>query len=117
MVTMAGQPLWADTDGVHLTADAYEEIGSLFAAFEEPVEAATKRSRLESVVPGPPAKRRPGAVISPSPWVMGAEGRGSHRGRPFRGGRGGRGRGERGAGRGRPWPRPRGRRGRAGYKN
>ena len=101
MVTMGGLPVWAEGDGVHLSETAYEEMGSLLAASEEPSESLTgKRPRLESVVPGRVAKRHRGGTINPSPWVMGntpsETPRGGGRGRSWYGGRGGiRGRGGR----------------------
>ena len=113
MVTLSGLPLWAETDGVHLSDSAYEEIGNLLSATEaeQTPLSEKKRGRLESIVPGPPAKRRQGPAATPSPWVMGgtassrgppyrgrASGRGGWRGRGPRGPRGPRGRGVRGRG-------------------
>ena len=111
MVTASGQPLWAENDGVHLSDSAYEEIGSLLssAGDDQPVLQPGKRHRLESIVPGPLAKKRKGPVVSPSPWVLGST---SARGAGIRGGSNQyRGAPFRGRGRGRPYGPQRGRAG------
>ena len=113
MVTSSGSSIWLDHDGVHLTPDAYLEIGKLILAGGDAGSGGHhKRARLDSVVPGPPPKRGKTATVPPTPWVAG--GCPTHRGRGGRawgragfGGRAGamRGRGRGGAQGpyGRPW--------------
>ena len=123
MCCAAGEPVWSVTDSVHMSPAAYSEVAATLVAIckERTAVSSCKRARRESVVPGPPPKRRGGPMVRPSPWVTGSaahEGRGGGRGR----GRGAtRGRGNyssfipQGRGNGR-WTRARGRgRGHYGY--
>ena len=111
MVTAAGSPVWAHTDPVHLTPEAYGDAAAFILNLDSADgQTAGKRERLESVVQGPPAKKRAGGHVKPTPWVVGATagprpgnnisgrgGRGRGRGSGSGGGRGG---GARGGGRG-----------------
>jgi hypothetical protein len=103
MQTSTGEPAWNGVDGVHFAPAVYREVAAALAAKPaEESEATGKRLRVDSVVTGPPAKRRPTSV-TPSPWVVGSSaqwrGRGGARGGPRGGTFGGRNRG-RGGGRG-----------------
>lgn len=91
MVTSTGAPLWPSGDPVHLAAEAYREVAASLAELARPAEGQ-KRSRIDSLVPGPPQKKRRGPVIMPAPWVAGIRvepgGRGTRgRGYQSRGGR------------------------------
>jgi hypothetical protein len=126
LTTPDGTSVWAG-DVVHLTSPAYRVAARLLAAelersaLGEAGEPATKRQRLESVVPAPapppvkPAVKAPPAApkpVAPPLWLSGqlpssqkySNNRDSGYGRDYGGGRGGGGqggRGGRGRGRGR----------------
>ncbi len=81
LTTLDGTSVWAG-DGVHLTSPAYRVAGRLLAAelersvLGEAGEPATKRPRLESVVPAlapPPAKpvftAPPPTPVAPPLWL------------------------------------------------
>ena len=114
MSTPSGAPVWRERDPVHLTAEAYFEVGrAICNGGLSDGQSGGKRERLDSVVPGPPAKRRAGPIVKPSPWVAGGSGqsgRGRGRGRGGGGGPRSRGRGYY-TGRGRGGSRPYGGRG------
>jgi hypothetical protein len=120
LTTPDGTSLWAG-DGVHLTSPAYRVAARLLAAelersvLGEAGEPATKRPRLESVVPAPappPAKPVFKATppttkpVAPPLWLSGqlptshkySNSRDTGHGRNYGGGRGGRGGGGRGGG-------------------
>jgi hypothetical protein len=120
LTTPDGTSVWAG-DGVHLTSPAYSVAARLLAAelersaMGEAGEPATKRQRLESVVPAsapppvkPAAKTVPAAPkpVAPPLWLSGqlpssqkySNNRDSGYGRDYGGGRGGGGRGGRGRG-------------------
>jgi hypothetical protein len=105
--TASGQRVWHDA--VHLTAEAYQMIGTaIMAVGEEEDSSKAKRRRLESVVPAAAGNNisRRGTVQLPA-WVSGqaARGeRGSWRGRG-RGARTGDSRGRGGTARGGFWNR------------
>ena len=115
MYTADGNSIWRPDDPVHLTSAAYEELGAaMIMACRRPTQPVP-RERLESVVPGNPA-RAPRGAVRPTPWVVGQSGpsmptsrRGGKGGWPsFRGrfrGRGNRGGPRRGGG-GRRWYSP-----------
>ena len=87
METSTGGPLWGPLDPVHLTAEAYLEVANaVLQDGETPDQRAGKCPRLDSVVPGPPAKRGRGPKVNPSPWVTGSS---STRGNAHKRGRGG----------------------------
>ena len=94
MVTSAGVSVWKEADPVHLTNEAYVEIGAHLLSLEDDKPAPSKRERLDSLVPAPPPKKRRGDVAPPL-WVAGIASRqlrgGGGRGRGWRGGRGLRG--------------------------
>jgi len=126
LTTPDGTSVWAG-DGVHLTSPAYRVAARLLAAeleraaMGEAGEPASKRQRLESVVPAPaPPPVKPAAMapppkpkpVAPPLWLSGqlpsaqkySNNRDSGYGRGYGGGRGGGSqgwRGGRGRGRGR----------------
>ena len=101
--TTTGEPLWTDTDPVHLSRQAYDEVADAVRALAGDADPGRprKRPRLESVVPAAPrAARGHQGRVRPPLWVSGMASR------PL----GGRGRGAGGWQRGQPtgfW-RPRG---------
>jgi hypothetical protein len=120
LTTPDGTSVWAG-DRVHLTSPAYRVAARLLAAelersvLGEVGEPATKRSRLESVVPAPapppvkPALKAPPPTpkpVAPPLWLSGQlpsiqkynNNRDSRYGMDYGGGRGGGGQGGRGRG-------------------
>ena len=90
MVTATGSSVWRTGDPVHLTDEAYLEVGlHLLAASAEAAPHPGKRGRLDSLVTGQPNKKRRGPEVNPPPWVGGLDAplreRGRGRGRGFRG--------------------------------
>ena len=74
MVTSSGSPAWG-LDGVHLTEAGYTDVCNDIAAHIAELTSTQrgKRPRLESVVPGPPTKKRGGPAVRPSAWVWGCD--------------------------------------------
>ena len=74
LVDMAGTDgaaIWRQDDPVHLTKDAYGELGmAMVAAARQQPCAATRRERLESVVPGGNLLRG-NSNVRPTAWVLG----------------------------------------------
>ena len=56
MKTAGGEPVWLEGEGVHLSEAAYLEVSHALTDKESPVGGGLKRTRLDSVIPGPPTK-------------------------------------------------------------
>ena len=91
--TAEGGPLWAPNDPVHLSRNAYNELGAAVVAAGGDTETTrpSKRPRLESIVPAHPSGRGGrgfrGNAVAPL-WVTGLAGPGFGRGRDNRRGSG-----------------------------
>ena len=60
MCNAAGDPVWSEAAGMHMTAAAYVEVAAALVAIckDRSASSSSKRARLGSVVPGPPPKKR-----------------------------------------------------------